>query len=119
MAITKVINTIQFKRGTKEALTRVLVGENKLLKGEPVWELDSNKIKVGDNVHDYADLPYIYDIEKFYTKEEIDLALSSKQDLLVSGDNIKTINGNSILGEGNLEIHDEPLSREEIEEVLI
>lgn len=30
--------------------------------------------------------------------------LSSKQDVLVSGQNIKTINGNSILGSGNLEI---------------
>lgn len=31
-------------------------------------------------------------------------ALSDKQDTLVSGTNIKTINGNSILGEGNIEI---------------
>ena len=34
------------------------------------------------------------------TKEEV----SAKQDILVSGTNIKTINGNSILGEGNIEI---------------
>lgn len=34
------------------------------------------------------------------TKEEV----SAKQDTLVSGTNIKTINGNSILGEGNIEI---------------
>ena len=33
-----------------------------------------------------------------------DVDLSSKQDVLVSGQNIKTINGNSILGSGNLEI---------------
>ena len=33
-----------------------------------------------------------------------DVDLSSKQDVLVSGQNIKTINGNSILGPGNLEI---------------
>lgn len=36
------------------------------------------------------------------TKEE----LSSKQDSLVSGENIKTVNGSSILGSGNLEIKD-------------
>lgn len=33
-----------------------------------------------------------------------DVDLSSKQDVLVSGQNIKTINGNSLLGSGNLEI---------------
>nr|DAZ31042.1 MAG TPA: hypothetical protein [Caudoviricetes sp.] len=31
-------------------------------------------------------------------------AVASKQDTLVSGQNIKTINGESILGEGNIEI---------------
>lgn len=31
-------------------------------------------------------------------------ALSNKQDALVSGTNIKTINGNSLLGSGNIEI---------------
>ena len=39
-----------------------------------------------------------------YNKTEIDSALNGKQDSLVSGTNIKTINGNSILGEGNIEI---------------
>lgn len=34
----------------------------------------------------------------------IDSALSEKQNVLVSGTNIKTINGNSILGSGNIEI---------------
>lgn len=36
----------------------------------------------------------------YATKEE----MAGKQDTLVSGTNIKTINGNSILGEGNIEI---------------
>ena len=39
-----------------------------------------------------------------YNKTEIDTALEGKQDSLVSGTTIKTINGNSILGEGNIEI---------------
>ena len=38
--------------------------------------------------------------ETYATKQEI----AGKQDTLVSGTNIKTINGNSILGEGNIEI---------------
>lgn len=43
-----------------------------------------------------------------YTKTEVDNAItaatSTKQDTLVSGTNIKTINNESILGEGNIEI---------------
>ena len=39
-----------------------------------------------------------------YTKAQTDTALATKQDALVSGTNIKTINNESILGEGNIEI---------------
>ena len=71
---------------------------------------------------DYNDLinkPTIPDVSNLATKEEIaDMETKSnaaatyatkqemagKQDTLVSGTNIKTINGNSILGEGNIEI---------------
>lgn len=43
-------------------------------------------------------------LEDVYTKEQTDYFLGLKQDLLVSGTNIKTINGESILGSGNLYI---------------
>lgn len=39
-----------------------------------------------------------------YTKTQVDTALGGKQDTLVSGTNIKTINNESILGSGNIEI---------------
>lgn len=39
-----------------------------------------------------------------YTKTEVDTALATKQATLVSGTNIKTINNESILGEGNITI---------------
>lgn len=38
--------------------------------------------------------------------EGVETAMNGKQDLLVSGTNIKTINNQSILGEGNIEISD-------------
>ena len=48
------------------------------------------------------------DLSNYYTKQETDnvitAATSTKQDTLVSGTNIKTINNESILGEGNLDI---------------
>lgn len=39
-----------------------------------------------------------------YTRTETDSKISGKQDKLVSGTNIKTINGNSVLGSGNVSI---------------
>lgn len=39
-----------------------------------------------------------------YTKEEVDTKLNTKQDTLVSGTNIKTINNQNILGSGNINI---------------
>ena len=41
---------------------------------------------------------------RYYTQTEIDTALVGKQATLVSGTNIKTINNNSILGSGNINI---------------
>lgn len=53
------------------------------------------------------------DLSNYYKKSEVDNLLNAKadkseltgkQDTLISGENIKTINGNSILGSGNIEI---------------
>ena len=45
-----------------------------------------------------------YGITDSYTKTEVDTSLSGKQATLVSGTNIKTINGSSVLGSGDLTI---------------
>lgn len=44
------------------------------------------------------------DLSNYYNKTEVDTKLDTKQNTLVSGTNIKTINGESVLGEGNLVI---------------
>lgn len=46
----------------------------------------------------------IFDASNYYTKTEVDTALSGKQETLVSGTNIKTINNESLLGSGNITI---------------
>ena len=58
---TTVISSIQFKRGLKENLIAKLTSTalGVLKDGEPCWELDTNKIKIGDGKSDYADLPYL------------------------------------------------------------
>lgn len=40
----------------------------------------------------------------FYEKSEVDTALNSKQNSLVSGTNIKTVNNTSLLGSGNISV---------------
>lgn len=47
---------------------------------------------------------YIGQIGPYYTTLQMDDKLREKQDVLVSGKNIKTINGESIVGEGNIKI---------------
>lgn len=44
------------------------------------------------------------DLSNYYSKGETDTLLGEKQPTLVSGTNIKTINNESILGEGNIDI---------------
>ena len=56
------------------------------------------KINSKQDAGDYALKSEIPDVTGFATKTEV----SAKQDTLVSGTNIKTINGEDILGEGNI-----------------
>lgn len=42
--------------------------------------------------------------ELYLTPDDTDEQLANKQDKLVSGTNIKTVNGNSLLGSGNIDI---------------
>lgn len=51
-------------------------------------------------------LTQIFNPSNYYTKSEIDAALSAKQALLVSGTNIKTVNGSTLLGSGNIDADD-------------
>ena len=58
-----------------------------------------NQIKVEDVLYDILDDNYVH-TDNNYSDEEKS-SLLGKQDELVSGENIKTINNQSILGEGN------------------
>lgn len=55
-------------------------------------------------VGDYALKSEIPDVSGLATKEEVTTGLSGKQDTLVSGTNIKTINSQSLVGSGNIDI---------------
>ena len=64
--------------------------------------IGNSKVTGGQRVND---IPVWGDIEgNLSDQEDLQEALNEKQDTLVSGTNIKTINNESILGEGNIEV---------------
>ena len=75
---------------TSEFVTKEEYNPKEVAIAEALTDLNENK----------ADKSEIPDVSTFATKTE----LNAKQDALVSGTNIKTINNESILGEGNIEI---------------
>ena len=52
------IEVVQIKRGNRAALEAVLRGERKPADGEPIFEIDTGKLKFGDGQRDYVDLEY-------------------------------------------------------------
>ena len=58
------------------------------------------EVATSGNYNDLTNKPTIPDVRGLATKQEI----AGKQDTLVSGTNIKTINGNSVLGAGDITI---------------
>ena len=47
---------IQFKRGTASAIT---TANPTLAAGEPAFETDTGKVKIGDGTSDWTSLPYL------------------------------------------------------------
>ena len=70
-----------------------------------------SKVEVDTKIADIADIPTIdfsryYKKTETYSKVETNSLVTTKQDVLVSGTNIKTINGQSVLGSGDITISD-------------
>ena len=67
--MTNIIESIQFKRGTKAKLEeRLRAGDLGVpLRGEPIWETDTNRMKIGDGIKPYVQLDYFAD----YVSENI------------------------------------------------
>jgi len=66
-------------------------------------ELDAKALATHNHDLDYADISHSHN-DLYNTKLEITDLLADKQDALVSGTNIKTVNGTSLLGSGDIEI---------------
>lgn len=80
--------TIQFKRGKAEALARV----NPILApGEPCWTIDENKIKVGDGVTAWVDLPYMGEENVFNAQTHYDFPSVGKENIIYKAESEKMI----------------------------
>lgn len=87
--------------------------ENNVWKAKQSGDIPSDVIKDSDLNKDYiekVDSKYIVKTSKdlennYYDANMIDNFLVNKQDKLISGTNIKTINGNSLLGNGDISIN--------------
>ncbi|WP_338992585.1 hypothetical protein [Spiroplasma endosymbiont of Seladonia tumulorum] len=86
--------------------------ENNVWKAKQSGEIPSDVIKDSDLNKDYiekVDGKYIVKTSQdlksnYYNKNAVDNFLGNKQDKLISGTNIKTINGNSLFGSGDISI---------------
>lgn len=63
-----------------------------------------DQIKVGNTTYDIKD-----NVSGYITSASLDERFNAKQDKLISGSNIKTINNKSIVGNGNIEIDSTPV----------
>ena len=64
-----------------------------------IFERQSNYILKSSDGFEMSEI-----MNGYYTKEETDVKLEAEQDKLVSGKTIKTINGESLLGSGNIAV---------------
>ena len=73
-------------------------------KSTPIYIMrnDVENATGGDNETYITEAELNSKLSDYPTIDEVGAQLSTKQDNLISGDNIKTINGESVLGDGNL-----------------
>ena len=80
--------TIQFKRGTAEALAR-----NNLVfaAGEPVFVIDQNRMKIGDGVTPWNDLPDLYESNVVNASTHYDFPSIGKENVIYKAESEKMI----------------------------
>lgn len=90
------------------ALTGLSIGDVYNVSDSGTLTQGDVQVNAGDNVawdgSKWDKLSSDIDLSAYYNKTETDALLGEKQDALVSGTNIKTINNQSILGSGNITI---------------
>lgn len=68
--------TLQFRRGSTANLQNIVPAA-----GEPIWDKQLQKLKVGDGISEYKDLPYVGD----ETVDELSIIFNGSHDLALNG----------------------------------
>lgn len=68
--------TLQFRRGSTANLQNIVPAA-----GEPIWDKQLQKLKVGDGISEYKDLPYVGD----ETVDELSIIFNGDHDLAING----------------------------------
>lgn len=94
------------KRTANASITSAATSQN-IEKGEIAINMNSGHTRLytkrtDDTIAEFYDNKYIDEIERV-TSAALNTLNNTKQDILVSGTNIKTVNGESIIGSGNVE----------------
>ena len=113
---TQVDTALNDKQDTLTAGANITIDANNVISSTGGTQVQADWNQTDDSAVDYIkNKPTIPDTSDFATKTE----LNAKQDTLVSGTNIKTVNNQSILGEGNIEIQGGGGGMDEDTELLI
>ena len=96
------IEVVQLKRGNKAALEAVLRGERKPADGEPIFEIDTGKLKFGDGEHNYVDLEY-------FKAKDIEIAGSLDGQILIYNESLDKWESKNFADEKSIEYSDDGL----------
>ena len=96
------IEVIQLKRGNKAVLEAVLCGERKPADGEPIFEIDTGKLKFGDGQHNYVDLEY-------FKAKDIEIAGSLDGQILIYNESLDKWESKNFADDKSIEYSDDGL----------
>ena len=106
----------RLRRGTSEAWNRV---NPVLLYGEPGFEKDTNKLKIGDGVKAWNDLPYL--TQDFHIGKDDKTIIYENNQLSLYGYETAAVGQFPVKGENNLEWINQAdsISNSEIESICV
>ena len=96
------IEVIQLKRGNKKTLEAVLRGERKPADGEPIFEIDTGKLKFGDGQHNYDELEY-------FKAKDIEIAGSLDGQILIYNESLDRWEPKAFADDKSIEYSDDGL----------
>ena len=96
------IEVVQLKRGNKAALETVLRGERKPADGEPIFEIDTGKLKFGDGQHNYDELEY-------FKAKDIEIAGSLDGQILIYNESLDRWEPKAFADDKSIEYSDDGL----------